>query len=342
MSRRPVRLPTDGRPFLELLSLGRPGPSGRFSPAQIEQIRRTVNRTPEVMVKVTGGGTKNGAVAAHLAYISRNGKLAIETDEGDRAAGRDAQKALLRDWHLDLSAGQYRGPREGRATARAIKLVHNIVLSMPSPTPADKVLAAARKFAREKFALQHRYAMVLHTDQQHPHVHMVVKAESEEGRRLHIDKAMLREWREDFARLMREQGIAANATPRVIRGRNKGKTRDAIYRARRRGASNVVHERVTDIAKQLVLTGSFHDPARAKLLETRKSVVNGWLAIADGLDVQGEVVLAGDVRHFARHLPRVLTDREIVAKGLLDHLGRRLHKGPVSEVTRMRREEFTR
>jgi type IV secretory pathway VirD2 relaxase len=99
---------------------------------------------------------------------------------------------------------------------------------MPSPTPADKVLAAARKFAREKFALQHRYAMVLHTDQQHPHVHVVVKAESEEGRRLHIDKAMLRAWRDDFARLMREQGVAANATPRVIRGRNKGKTRDAI------------------------------------------------------------------------------------------------------------------
>ena len=162
MSRRPVRLPIDGRPFLDLLSLGRPGPSARFTPAQIEQIRRTVSRTPEVMVKVTGGGTKTGAVAAHMAYISRNGKLAIETDEGQRAASRDAQKALLRDWHLELSAGQYRGPRDGRETARATKLVHNIVLSMPSPTPADKVLAAARKFAREKFALQHRYTMVLH------------------------------------------------------------------------------------------------------------------------------------------------------------------------------------
>jgi hypothetical protein len=34
--------------------------------------------------------------------------------------------------------------------------------------------------------------------------------------------------------------------------------------------------------------------------------------------------------------------REIVVKGLFDHLGRRLHKRPVSEVTPMRREEFTR
>ena len=60
---------------------------------------------------------------------------------------------------------------------------------------------------------------------------MVVKAEDEHGRRLHIDKEMLRHWREDFARAMREQGIAANATPRFVRGQNKGKTRDAIYRA---------------------------------------------------------------------------------------------------------------
>ena len=139
---------------------------------------------------------------------------------------------------------------------------------------------------------------------------------------------------------MREQGIAANATPRMIRGRNKGRTRDGIYRAQQRGASNVVRERVTDIAKQLMLTDTFHDPARTKVLETRKSVVNGWLGIADALNVQGEVVLAGDVRHLARHLPRVITDRELVAKKLLSHL-ERLHKEPVSEVTRMRREIHT-
>ena len=321
MTRRPfVRLPTDGRPMLDILSLGRVSPSGRFTPAQIEQIQRTVRRVPEVMVKVTGGGTKAGAVAAHFAYISRKGELTIETDEGDRIADREAQKALIRDWHLELSTGQYRAPRDGRVTARKAKLVHNIVFSMPSPTPPDKVLSAARKFAREKFALQHRYAMVLHTDQQHPHVHMVVKAESEEGQRLHIDKAMLRTWREDFARLMREQGIAANATPRAVRGRNKGKRRDAIFRAQHRGASNVVRERVTAVAKQLVQTGSFNDPARNKLLDTRKAVVGSWLQIAEKLDLQGEITLAADVRYFARRLPPVMTDAEALAVELAQHL----------------------
>ncbi len=320
MTKRPVRLPTDGRPLLELLSLGRAGPSGRFTPTQIEQIRRTVRGAPEVMVKVTGGGTTTGAVAAHFAYISRKGELTIETDEGDRIATRDAQKALLQDWHLELSAGQYRAPRDGRATARATKLVHNIVLSMPRPTPPDKVVAAARKFAREKFALQHRYAMVLHMDQQHPHVHLVVKAESEEGKRLHIDKAMLRTWREDFAHLMREQGIAANATPRVARGRNKGKVLDGIYRAHLRGKSSVVRTRVTDVLTTVLQQGSYRDPARERLVETRKSVIEGWLEIARTLDRQGETMLSGDVRHFVQHLPRVLTDKERLAVQLAQNL----------------------
>lgn len=101
---------------------------------------------------------------------------------------------------------------------------------MPAPTPPEKVLAAVRTFAREKFALQHRYAMVLHTDQAHPHVHMVVKAEGEHGRRLHIDKEMLRQWREDFARMMREQGVAANASPRVARGRVSSPVKDTTQK----------------------------------------------------------------------------------------------------------------
>jgi hypothetical protein len=222
LTRRVVGFPADGPRLFEVVSYGRAAPQMpiRFSPAQVDQISRTVRRTPEVMVKVTGGGTRRGAVAAHFAYISRRGALEIETDEGERIGRPDEQKRLLDDWHLELIAGQYRRQVDGGPARRTTKLVHNIVLSMPAPTHPDMVLAAARKFARQKFA-QHRYAMVLHTDQKHPHVHLVVKAENELGRRLHIDKQLLRDWREDFARLMREQGIAANATPRAIRGENK-------------------------------------------------------------------------------------------------------------------------
>jgi hypothetical protein len=239
--------------------------------------------------------------------------LEIETDEGERIGHREEHKRLLDDWHLELTAGQYRCQRDG-AARRPTKLVHNIVLSMPAPTPADKVLSAARQFARERFR-EHRYAMVLHTHQQHPHVHLVVKAENELGRRLNIDKQLLRNWREDFARLMREQGIAANATPRSIRGENKKNGRDGIFKAQYYGKSKstVMRERVLGVAADLSRSGMVEDPAHASLLETRKSLVSTWKKAAEVLDEQGEVILAGDVRYFAMHLPPVLTDRQRLA-----------------------------
>jgi hypothetical protein len=57
---------------------------------------------------------------------------------------------------------------------------------------------------------------------------------------------------------------------------------------------------VTAVTKQLVQTSSFHDPARTNLLETRRTVVGGWLHIDNKFERQGVIVLAADVRYFAR------------------------------------------
>jgi hypothetical protein len=231
-----------------------------------------------------------------------------------RTTGRE----LLNTWHLELSAGQYRVKGAARSVASGIKLVHNVVLAMPAGTPPHAVLAAGKHFAREKFAAQHRYVMALHTHQHHPHVHLVVKAEREDGRgRLHIDKAMLREWRQDFARMMREQGIPANATPRSIRGQTKRATRDTFYRTRQRGECYALREKLDGVVRELSQTKTISDPARARLLETREAVVASWNAVAAKLEAQGEIVLGGEVRYFAMHLPRVLTDRERLAAELI-------------------------
>ena len=161
---------------------------------------------------------------------------------------------------------------------------------------------------------------LLHTDQAHPHVHLVVKAEGNHGKRLYIDKPMLREWREDFARMMREQGIAANATPRVVRGRNNGKGHEGIFRAHRHGESYAFREKVMAMAIELNRKGYFAESSHAKLVETREAVVANWMTIAERLDRHGQLTLAGDVRHFAKHLPPVRTDMERYAAQFVRHL----------------------
>ena len=48
-------------------------------------------------------------------------------------------------------------------------------------------MRAVQKLARNEWQFKHRYAMTLHTDDDHPHVHVVVKAVSETGERLNIE-----------------------------------------------------------------------------------------------------------------------------------------------------------
>src|SRR5205807_6979841 len=209
------------------------------------------------------------------------------------------------------------------------KLVHNLVFSMPRGTPPEKLLNAVRTFAREKFALQHRYALALHTDQGHPHVHVVVKAESEQGVRLNIRKATLREWRRDFAHYLRELGVEANATERAVRGKRESSRRDGIYRAERRGMSRHTRERVDGIAQELLKGNLRVEAGKAKLLETRKQVERGWWAVSEILIAEGQPELAAQVRTFAAKMSPPRTDREAIAEQLLKHVRHaRSREGP--------------
>ena len=176
------------------------------------------------------------------------------------------------------------------------------------------MLAAAKAFAREKFGRKHRYVMALHTHQRHPHVHLVVKAEGTDGRRLHIDKAMLREWRQDFAQEMREQGIAANATPRSVRGQTKRAAKDAFYRTQRRGQSYALREKLDGIVRELRGRGLSPTRREPGCSRPEKPSSRAGTLSPSKLEAQGEIVLGGHVRYFAMHLPPVLTDRERLAQ----------------------------
>jgi len=306
------------RPLLDLVSYGRGGPQGRFrlSADQIAAIDRTVRRVPEVMVKVLPKDSNSPRSAMrHLNYIGRDGKLELETDDGAKVQGKDAGERLLEDWDLDLD--EHRKDMDlAPVKERSARLVHKIVLSMPAGTPSMGVLHAARNFAREEFGLMHRYALVLHTDEPHPHVHLVVKAMSEQGRRLEISPATLRAWRHEFARHLRDFGIAANATERAVRGKARTNKRDGIYRASLRGESTHARDRTDSIARDLVRGKVRVESGKATLLETRKAVEGGWRATADLLIAQGHPTLAAQIKSFASRMPQPATEREILA-GLL-------------------------
>jgi len=286
----------------------------------VAHIARTVARTPEVMVKVLPAGTSTvAAVRKHVDYVSRQGDVALETDDGQGLKGEDVGRRLLEDWDLDLEEQRPRSrlsAREGRAAPR---LVYKLVFSMPAGTPPEKVMKATEEFCREQFALKHRYALALHTDEPHPHVHVILKAVSEQGRRLNLKKAVLREWRAEFAQHLRAVGVAANATTRFVRGQTKSRKSDGIYRAARRGHSTHYCERMDAVAAELSRGEQRTESGKAKLMATRRVLENGWGDVALLLEGQGERALAAETRRFVMRLPRARTEKEQIREELLAH-----------------------
>ena len=190
---------------------------------------------------------------------------------------------------------------------------------MPPGTDSGKVLAAVKNLCREEFGLKHRYAMALHTDEPHPHVHVLVKAMSEQGERLHIRKEILRRWRLEFARHLRAVGVSANATQRYVRGVSQPRKPDRIYRAMLRGESTHMSARATRIVQESERGGLRVESGKAVLANTRNSVRRAWNALGDSLIVEGKLELGARVKRFSDQLPPPLTEKEYLHDKIFEH-----------------------
>jgi len=146
------------------------------------------------------------------------------------------------------------------------------------------------------------------------------KAVSEQGERLHIRKATLRAWRQEFARHLRALGVAANATERAVRGNPHSPKLDGIYRAEQRGESHRTRAQVHAVAGELATRRVQTEPGKARLVQTREAVQRGWEAVSEILMAQGRPELAAEVRRFAAQMRPPRTDREQIAAALRMHL----------------------
>jgi hypothetical protein len=247
-----------------------------------QRIRATVERrAPQVMVKVTGGGRGMGAIAAHLRYIAKAGRLPIEDDRGAMREGRDALRAIADQW-------RFGGTRIPEVSER--REAFNMMLSMPSGTDARVVQQAAREFAKAELA-NHRYVMVLHRHQANPHVHISVRAEGRDGKRLNPRKEDLHRWRETFAEKLRYWGIEAEASSQVTRGSRHHNERLRQRKAREQGRACERGE-----------------AANTKLTPACRHAAQVWCEIAKTLassDDTADRELGRSVVSYARWLPGV-------------------------------------
>ncbi len=346
-SKRPFRVTRDVPGGVNPGSFGRKaGLGGASAAGWTARMGASGRGAKEVLVKISGGGRDADGVQAHFEYIDRHGKLDIETDHGEVLKGKTAATELINEWALDY--GTVPGAPHSRnkvgpdGKRRQPRQAFNIVLSMPAGTPPQKVLQAVKKFAREEFAHQHRYAMALHAEEKgkhgtHPHVHLVVKAEHEyDGSRLNPRKADLQRWRERFAEYLTELGVAATATRREDRGFVKTHKKTPIYRAAQRGPkkrgvsgqpstlntaagdSVFMRRKLEAVKREAGTTGTVADrDAYRSLMNVRAKVNERYGEAILWLRGQGREEEARRFELMHRNLPPVSSEKQLIAAALL-------------------------
>ncbi len=296
------------------LDFGKAPPVAKRSEPRTK-LKLTMQKAPEVMVKISGGGKDMRHIKAHMDYISRNGTVEVEDENGVRHLGKEEVRDVRDSW----ADGKTRIPTDEGTRKEAF----NIVLSMPAGTSRQAVKDAARQFATEQFG-NHQYVFAAHDDEAHPHVHLAVKAVDKDGVRMNPRKADLQRWREHFAETLREHGVAANATPRRARGQVRKAEKQEIIHMQRRGVEPAVKAARKAAVVDEVQTGvPRSSPAQRRIEASRQDTVRAYGTVAKALAVGDaeDRVLAVQIVQFVQAMPPAKTTHQLAIEAAWAHAG---------------------
>lgn len=265
-----------------------------------QKIVGIVRKVPEVLVKISGASKDFNRLCKHVEYISRNGEVELQDEHGYILSGKKVAIDKIENWKNDQDIPYEHGTK---------REAFHVVLSMPAGTSRDKVRQAANEFARDVFR-GHEYLMAEHRDEAHSHVHILVKAVGEDDKRLNPRKKDLQAWRETFAVKLHDQGIEANATKRVVRGRTRRAIKQPVlHAAKEKRPLNVDRMRRQEIASLIKHNRNvvIH-PILAKSMRSRKIVtarMGEWARNLRETGLERNVVLADAIEKYYRNLPPV-------------------------------------
>ncbi|WP_301674147.1 relaxase/mobilization nuclease domain-containing protein [Neisseria blantyrii] len=268
----------------------------------LTNLRAAALKKPEVMVKIPKRHSKNSkgmkGIRNHADYVSRNGDIPLETQDGEKIQGKKAIKQFLNDWQSHFGIDDETKHKEAL----------NIVLSMPKATPPDALLQAARDFAAEQFQ-GHQYFLGLHhrshnpDEPEHPHVHLCVLMRDERNQRLNPRKNDLFEWRVRFAEKLRENGVDCAATKRVHRGKTQKPENSTLRAMRQRGTSSEAELQQKLAISKAILSGQRPEhPFLNQADKTRQDIVAEYKKIARELYVRGYKTEAKAMSKFVREV----------------------------------------
>ena len=171
----------------------------------------TGNNANQVMFKITSFGNSATGMYKTLDYNSRQDDLTLYDNTDTALTSSEENKRPFMDFVKEVKTLHENAHRSKRMTM-------NFILSMKAGTPQKEFRAATREFLAKDFPNQ-PYLYTFHDDTDVYHAHVVAGLRDYEGNRVLTNKIQLQQWRENFAEALREQGVSAEATPALSRGK---------------------------------------------------------------------------------------------------------------------------
>lgn len=168
-------------------------------------------KSPQAVFKVISQarGHRAKVLMHYVARTESEMPLQMEDENGLQVAGAESIEAAYNDWRQDFeraAPGQKRPPRH----------VSHMIFSGDC-AQARAVQSAVAELMQEQFGRDgYRYLMVLHTDTDHPHVHVILNHynRDHDKPKVRINPPELLACRQQFAQKLRERGVEQHATRR--------------------------------------------------------------------------------------------------------------------------------
>ncbi|MCR1832771.1 relaxase/mobilization nuclease domain-containing protein, partial [Proteus mirabilis] len=169
---------------------------------------KTPRNSDEVMVKITSSGKNLKAIKSHMDYISRNGDIQLEDEQGLVYKGREEVREL-RDYLRDNGVKI----KKKNEVKREYRQTMNIVFSMRDKSIPEEKIKKAVKATLKKLYPDNMFVLAYHGDTDNPHCHVILKIADNNGNRVNINLHDLQEIRTHFARYLNSLSVEAKARP---------------------------------------------------------------------------------------------------------------------------------
>ncbi len=133
---------------------------------------RIAQRRPQVVLKITRYGHGGAKILAHIHYVQRHGKLALEDENGEQIDDPRELRRRVKLWTEQAGATM---AEPGAEITRKRRVTAHFILDAGKDADRDALRKSAREFLAERFGKEgHEYPFARHDDTWQPHVHVVL------------------------------------------------------------------------------------------------------------------------------------------------------------------------